>query len=251
MKYYMACFYTVFALVVMTGCEKRRQDLSVPDEIPVYGCRQASGPILIDGNLDEPAWQDVEVIDTFYPYDPEFTGPLSGTKVRLTWDPNHLYVAIECVDDDIWSFSDEPDSELWLGDVVEIFLKPSASKLSYCEFVIAPNGTLFDARFPSRGAGGYRRFSNWSSNAEVATEIDGSDGDWRDTDTGYTVEMAIPFSAFKEVFGVPLPGDVWTFGVFRYDYSKSYEKQLLMMSIPDAPEYGFHYYEKYHHLEFR
>lgn len=122
---------------------------------------------------------------------------------------------------------------------------------AYCEFVIAPGGALYDARYPSRGAGGYHRFKDWSSKAKVATTVNGTDDDWKDTDTSYVVEMAIPFSAFSDIAKQPVASDTWTVGVFRYDYTKSYEDTLLTMSIPESKKSGYHYYKGYTPLIFQ
>ncbi len=237
---------------LMVGCGMPRteevEDAPKPAEVR---CVFTTQEIQVDGVLDEEAWAGADPVSLPFLYKPLKDGRISATSVRLLWDLDTLYVGFVCDDDDIWSYSDEPDDELWLGDVVEVFLKPSRSKLSYCEFVVAPNGTLFDARYPSRGAGGYRRFRNWSSNARVATKIRGSDGEWRDTDIGYTVELAIPISAFSEIAEAPSSGTSWTFGIFRYDYSKNLEKKLLLMSGPNPGKEGFHSYEEYRQLDFR
>lgn len=238
-------------LVVVTGCATSNIDVVAPLTGAAYNCQQSSGKIVIDGKLNEPAWQQAERIETFYPFRPKEAEYLSPTTGRLTWDKENLYIAIECKDDDIWSYSDKHDDELWRGDVAEIFIKPSTSMPAYCEFVIAPNGTLYDARYPARGAGGFHRFKDWSSKAKIATTINGSDGDWKDTDTGYIVEISIPFSAFSDIAKTPTAGDSWTFGVFRYDFSKSFEDTLLMMSIPESMKYGYHYYEGYSPLIFK
>jgi len=247
MKKNISSICVMFGLVIMMGCTTLQKDTMTKD----YICLQATAPIKIDGKLDEVAWQQASVIDNFYPYSPKDAKDLSETKARIAWDKNYLYVAIECDDDDIWSYSDRHDDDLWRGDVAEFFVKPNTSMPAYCEFVIAPSGALYDARYPSRGAGGYYRFKDWSSKAKVATTINGTDDDWKDTDTGYVVEMAIPFSAFSDIAKQPVAGDTWTFGVFRYDYTKSYEDTLLMMSIPESQKSGYHYYEGYTPLIFQ
>lgn len=238
------------ALIAVVGFSAGCQRPNVLMSQSVYTCYFASGPMTIDGKLDEPAWQKAERITAFHVLQPSNAKKLSPTTVRLLWDDQHVYIAYECVDDDIWSYSKVADDELWNGDVGECFIKPAAKENSYYEFVIAPNGTLFDARYPSRGAGGYRRFKSWSSGATVATRIDGTDGDPRDADRGYTIEMAIPLSAIADG-PKPADGATWTFAVFRYDYTKSYEDPLLLMSIPESPHHGFHYYEGYQTMVFR
>jgi len=81
------------------------------------------------------------------------------------------------------------------------------------------------------------------------TRGDATDGDGRDTDRGYTIEMAIPFSALSDG-SRPAHGVRWTFGVFRYDYTWSYENPLLLRPIPESPGHGFYCYEAYQPLVF-
>jgi hypothetical protein len=213
-----------------------------------YICRPAGAAIAVDGLLDEPAWQHAETLAVRYVFKPkEYTVPPPDTTVRLLWDRDYLYVGFTCVDDDIWSFSSQADDSLWFGDVVELFIKPSRVTKNYYEFNIAPNGTLYDASYPSRGAGSFSRFKTWSSGARVATAVNGSDGNFEDYDQGYTVEVAIPWPAFLE--GAPGAGGFWTFGAFRYDYSKSFDDPVLLMSIP-GPLSRFHDYEEYQDIEF-
>lgn len=213
-----------------------------------YACRTACAPVTIDGVLDEAAWLLADRLPIEYVLQPQeyLTAPPRGS-VRILWDAQFLYVGFECSDDDVWSFSSKDDEMLCTGDVVELFLKPSREANVYYEFNIAPNGALFDARYPSRGAGGVERGKAWSSGAQIATRVDGTDGDDQDFDKGYCVEMKIPWASFRE--GAPAPDAIWTFGAFRFDYSKSFESPFLLKSI-SAPMKRFHDYEFYQDIQF-
>jgi len=230
----------------VTGCQTQQARVRGPD----YTCHLATSAIKIDGKLVDPAWREAEAITQFHALQPKGMKELSPTVFRMLWDKQYLYVAFVCTDDDIWSCSDKADDELWNGDVGELFIKPSVTERAYYEFVTAPNGAQYDGRYTSRGSGGFNRFKGWSSGTKIATHIDGTDGDGRDADKGYTIEMAIPLKAFTGATP-PADGVTWTFGAFRYDYSKSFEDPLLMMSIPEAPDHGFHYYEGYGRLIFK
>lgn len=234
------------SLVTMAGCQAQRASMAPPG----YTCHFADTPVKIDGRLDDAAWQKAAKITKFWVLQPESPTRISPTAVRLLWDRQNLYVAFECTDDDIWSYSNKHDDELWNGDVGELFIKPSRGKRAYYEFVTAPNGAQYDGRYTSRGAGGFNRFKGWSSGAKIASKIDGTDGDGSDDDRGYVIEMAIPLEA---IIDEPKPADgvTWTFGAFRYDYTKSYEAPLLLMSIPESLHDGFHYYEGYNTLTFK
>jgi hypothetical protein len=232
---------------LMAGCASRPPVVQEVAPGP-YVCRPAGTAIVVDGRLDESAWQHAETLAIRYVFKPEkYTVPPPETTVRLLWDRDYLYVGFTCIDDDIWSFSSRADDTLWSGDVAELFLKPSREAKNYYEFIVAPNGALYDTRYPSRGAGGSNRFKSWSSGARIATGVKGTDGNCEDSDQGYCVEMAIPWAAFSE--GRPAENSIWTFGAFRYDYSKSLEDPFLLTSMP-GPLTWFHNYEKYQDIRF-
>jgi hypothetical protein len=215
-----------------------------------YVARFTTEPIKIDGLINEPAWDRAAKITDFKLFSPVNVEKLPQTTAKLLWDKDYLYVAFECEDDDIWSFSDKNDDPLYSGDVVELFVKPSRNSLQYYEFVVAPNGAIYDARYPSRGAGLSHRFGKWNSEAKIATKINGTNDNHHDSDQGYAVEMAIPLTAFESREN-PENGTEWTFGVFRYDFSKSFEDCLMLMSLPEAASnHGFHHYEAYQPLQF-
>lgn len=241
----------VLGLMWIAGCQAggangKRLAVDVNQD---YQAPRTANPINIDGRLDEAAWARAKPLDQFFVFRPEQPLSVPDTQVRLLWDKNYLYAGFQCADDDVWSYSDASDDDLWEGDVTSLFVKPSVDSLTYYEFVIAPNGAMFDARYPSRGAGLADRFKRWTAGAKVATSIDGTDDEFADTDNGYSVEVAIPLSVFEDA---PQPGRgvVWRFAACRFDYSKSYENALELMSIPSAGEWGFHSYENYHSLVF-
>jgi hypothetical protein len=219
-------------------------------EAATYALPKFDGAIKVDGNLDDEAWQWATTVEDFYVYRPKDATDPGNTKVRMIWSEKHLYIAFECEDDDIWSYSEQNDETLWYGDVVEVFLKPSPASNVYYEFVVAPNGALYDSFYSSRGSPRGYRFKKWSSYTRVATSVDGTGNIWTDDDRGYVVEMAIPIDRLEIDIGTPKDGDVWSVAFCRYDYSKSFEEPLLTMSFPEAPRHGFHCYEGYNTMTF-
>ncbi len=231
------------------GCQIEQPN-EIKENLPVYRVRKTPTPVVIDGRLDETAWQGANTITQFYLFRPVAVPHLPATRARLLWDSQYLYVGFECDDDDIWSYSDVNDDPLYQGDVVELFIKPRRDSLAYYEFVVAPNGAIYDAHYPSRGAGLSNRFGKWNAGARIASALDGTDDNCHDDDQGYTVEIAIPLTAFSNL-EQPSSSAEWTFGVFRYDFSKSYVDPLMLMSFPQASaRHGFHDYEQYTPLRF-
>ena len=121
-------------------------------------CRWATGPIQLDGKLDEPAWENAQVIKDFAVFW-ENRAPKTATRARLLWDDQYLYFAAEMEDTDLYADVKEHNGMCWYNDVFEMFFKPSAQELAYYEFQVNAANTQLEMFLPSRGAGGYGRFT--------------------------------------------------------------------------------------------
>lgn len=234
--------------------------LGAADFVPaVYEARQAAAAPTIDGVLDDAAWQAAEVIEPFFAYQSGGAPPAANSSLRLLWDDEFLYVAMHAEDVDIRSSCALArqcgrDASLFNGDVLELFIRPSADRTRYYEFQWSPLGEEFDARFDTRfGAPG----TSWESGIESAVSVEGTVDDRASADTGWSVEAKIPFAALGA--GLVDAGTEWTFTGSRYDYfnPRTRSGPALMMSTrgdPDAPNggvtNGFHTYEIYDRLVF-
>jgi hypothetical protein len=70
-----------------------------PDSLPTARAMRATGPIRLDGRLDEAAWRDAPVYDSFWQIDPEEGRPASQrTEVRVIYDDDLLYVGVRLHD---------------------------------------------------------------------------------------------------------------------------------------------------------
>lgn len=140
------------------------------------------GKIVIDGKLDDDAWQNCPVASTCKLRELQ-TGrqPIFGTSVKSVWIGNNLYFAIRCDEHpgeklNIGS-TKKDDSALWYGDAIEVLLE--AESHSYYQIAVSPSGAVADLdRSAARNA-----WFSWNSQAEVATHI---------ADDHWTVEMRIP-----------------------------------------------------------
>jgi len=248
-------FYLLFILTLcLAGCSSTQtaNDDGGPVKQTIYSCAYLNTTLNIDGKLDEAAWRRASVVDQFYLVRPGKGPAPKRTTARLLWDSQNLYVAFKALDEDVWSFSTKRDDRLWRGDVVEMFIKPSRTANPYYEFVISPNGNLYDAHHRSRGGGIPSRFSGWNATVEIATAVDGTADHWEDRDKSWNVELRIPWSTFNPTGGGPAAGDTWTFLVSRYDYSVTLEREVLTMSAPpnESGYPGFHGYEAYQSIRF-
>jgi 2',3'-cyclic-nucleotide 2'-phosphodiesterase (5'-nucleotidase family) len=213
-------------------------------------CERASGPIVIDGKGDDAAWAKIAPITDFRLWK-TFGKPTEGTTFRICYDDTNIYALFECADLDVFALYDTRDANLWESDVVELFLQPSDDRPIYYEFEVAPNNAVFDARMVNTGSGGFRRWAAWNCDIRTATQIQGTLNHWEDRDTGYTVEIAIPISAFKEVVGdAPLKGQGWRFAAVRADLSATLENEERS-STANVPDGDIHRKDGYSALIFR
>src|SRR5437867_1688147 len=61
-----------------------------------YVCYRASGPIAIDGKLDDPAWKDAPWTDDFVDIEGDAKPkPRFRTRAKMLWDDQYLYIAAE------------------------------------------------------------------------------------------------------------------------------------------------------------
>jgi carbonic anhydrase/acetyltransferase-like protein (isoleucine patch superfamily)/bifunctional DNA-binding transcriptional regulator/antitoxin component of YhaV-PrlF toxin-antitoxin module len=185
--------------------------------LPTYRCRRASGPIHVDGSLDELSWSRAEAIPLLLAGDGE--APRLATEVRLCWDDRCLYAAFSCKDTDIWGTYFQRDEPLYDEEVVELFLSPTGDLRHYFEFEVSPRNTLFDAKVFSPE--GDRRSMlvdvEWNApGIQTAVRVAGTLDNRDDVDLGWIAEIAIPFADLG-LAGPPSPGDRWRANFHRIE----------------------------------
>jgi hypothetical protein len=95
----------------------------------------------------------------------------------------------------------ERDGDAYNNDCAEIFLLPSLETRRYWEILVAPSGSLFDALHEKKpdawGAepGGDRKTMNGLLTGQ---QMQGTNETPGDTDTGYTIEVAVPWDELPD-----------------------------------------------------
>lgn len=148
----------------------------------------------IDGNLNDPAWQNATWLTPFVPLQfRRSKQKLAETQAAVTFNQQVLYVAFQCTEpqiDNIKSVGKGRDAKgTWVGDEVELFISTGQSAKPYWHFIINPHGAVWDA-LVSKGK------ANLSKNAIQAVASAIGDHKW-------TVELTIPWSA---IGGAPAAG---------------------------------------------
>lgn len=191
------------------------------DEKPFHAViPKIDSPITIDATFDEPAWKLATPENVFYDIETGKPVLTDITSVRMLYDDTYLYMAWECLDEDILATYTEKDAHLWDEEVLEFFVAPHEDISRYFELQWNPLATTFDAIINNTLDDEMRsiRFSgdhDWTAEGmKHAVHVDGTVQQSDDTDRGWRVEVAIPFAALES--SVPESGDTWRANLYRY-----------------------------------
>ncbi len=219
------------------------------DDLPTTTVARATGPITIDGKLDEATWKQAEILTT---EDTLGQGQAIrfGTKLRLLYDDDNLYVAFENVDHDVTERYRQRDDPIFEHETVELFLMPNVTAPAlgpYVELQSSPGGVIFDASFEGRRIG---MNTKYDAGQTIATTIDGTLNDPA-PDRGWTVEWKVPFTNIRGVKAAPKPGDEWRMNAFRIEKYRKDGKVLGEYSAWSPPRIGdFHNVVRFGRMKF-
>jgi hypothetical protein len=184
--------------------------------IPRYEVKRAASPVTIDGKLDDAAWGKASPPITLQFLWDSQTGAKQKTAARLVWDAQALYVGFDADDTDITARFLQRDDPTYRDDAVEIFINPDPNQETlYYGFEMNARGVLYDyLNYNSRTL--FKRFD--ATGVTIATALRGTLNDSKDVDSGWSLEVAIPWSNFEELSRRPPgPGTVWKANVNRWD----------------------------------
>ena len=185
------------------------------EKLPRYEIRRASGPIVIDGKLDEAAWQRAAPVGDFH-FNWWTSGEKEQTVAKLLWDDSHLYVSYYCYDKHIAGEVTERHGPVSRDDAVEIFVSPNPEKpRNYYGFEMNVIGTMLNFL----RADWYKGPFHWEpSGVRFRTSYHGLPVK-RDAaeDTHWVLELAIPWENFARdaAHTPPQSGDVWRLNLNR------------------------------------
>jgi hypothetical protein len=188
---------------------------AVTAERPVYEVLRASPPPVVDGRLDDPAWERAPPVGPFL-QNADAAPSALVTEARLLYDDEYLYVAFRLDDENVWATMRNRDDHLWHEEVVEVFIQPDPAHPAYVEFEVNPLGTmidifLLDRRKPLPYASWNSARLRWA--VQVNGTVDGEPGD-----AGWTCEIAIPHEDLAMAPHVPpRPGDRWRLNLYRVE----------------------------------
>ncbi|HEX5758675.1 MAG TPA: DUF5916 domain-containing protein [Thermoanaerobaculia bacterium] len=191
-----------------------------------FGVARATSDIIIDGRLDEPAWEQASPIPVGFEWYPgENTPAPVETDCLVTYDEANLYVAFRAHDPEpgavraFYADRDTPNSD----DTVGFFIDAFDDRRRAFYFQVNPLGIQTDAVVAD-----FRPVTEVGPKVEKLQRLDYSwDALWdsagRITESGYVVELAIPFKQLR--FPRTREPQTWGFLASR-EYSRDVFHQL-------------------------
>ena len=178
---------------------------------------------IIDGSIEEDEWQEAAAIQVNIEVDPGDNIEAEVTAQALIMeDGQTIYVAVRAQDPDpsqIRGFYEDRDSG-WDGDYMGIILDTFNDERRAFEFLVNPFGVQMDAIYDDVNQ---REDESWNAIWDSVGQI---------TESGYTVELAIPLKQLR--FSETQSVQVWGIDFYRHyprDRSTSIHSQRIDWNI--------------------
>jgi len=145
-----------------------------------------------------------------------------STKAKALYSDSGIYFLFNCEDRKLSSSLTEDFSDLYTGDVVEVFLWPDRKQNVYFEFEVSPLGF----QLPLLITNNKGTFSGWCPRhfekdrlTRVKTSVTGGPKKKMAKISGWTAEFYIPFKLLTGLGNVPPSrGTIWRANICRIDY---------------------------------
>jgi hypothetical protein len=203
--------------------QRRFPEPKIPFAPPHYLCYRAPAPLVVDGKLDEPAWQKTawtgDFVDIEGPLKPK---PRFRTRAKMLWDKEYLYFGAELDEPDIWATLTERDSIIFYDNDFEVFIDPLGDTHLYYELEMNALGTEWDLLLVRPYRDGGPAVHSWDiQGLKSKISIDGTINQSGDRDKGWSVEIGMPWDVLKECVPEKKPpgaGDKWRINFSRVEY---------------------------------
>ena len=211
-----------------------------------YICYRSSGSIKIDGKLDEKIWSKAPWTNNFVDIRGEkYPEPRFDTRAKMLWDDEYFYIGAKIDEPDIWATLTNRDAVIYHDNDFEVFIDPNGDTHNYSELEMNALNTVWDLLILKPYRDGNTAINGWDIHGlKTAVYADGSINDPLHKDNYWSVEIAIPWNALKEIAGTktpPLSGDQWKVNFSRVEWKTDikngkYERQIGPVTGKILPE---------------
>ncbi|MCE2824920.1 MAG: carbohydrate-binding family 9-like protein [Sediminibacterium sp.] len=206
-----------------------------------YTARMAKRPIKVDGKLNEHDWKQAVLISNFEDIEGAAKPkPTFSTEVKMMWDSQYLYIGAVLEEPHLWGTLKKHDDIIYRDHDFEVFIDPMGDGEQYFEIEINVLGTIMDLFMNKPYKKGGTFDMGWNT-AGIQSKIiaNGTINDNTDIDSGWTLEMAIPFTAISKAQRAATPSfnKPWRINFSRVQWTLepdgiSYRKKLNQNNKP-------------------
>ena len=184
-----------------------------------------NSPVVVDGILDEPFWETLDVADDFWQYFPSDSVKANlDTEIKIAYDNDYLYVGVkaESAGSNYVISSLQRDFRGTQNDNVTLMFDTFKDGNIAYAFGVTPYGVKREVLISDGGA--QRSGFNMAWDAKWVAEAT------RYQDH-YIVEMAIPFYSLKFIEG----DDQWRFRSYRFDIQSNEQSSWVRVPQNQLP----------------
>ncbi len=216
---------SLLACMVIAGCGPTAvlQTFHDPPRPRGYVAYKTPVPIVIDGDLNDPAWQSAAWTEDFLDIEGDMKPrPRFRTRAKMTWDDDALYIGAEIQEPDVWATLTKRDTVIFYDNDFEVFIDPNSDNQEYYEFEMNALNTVWDLFLPKAYRDSGSAHNEWDiAGLRTAVRVHGTINNPADADTGWTVEIAMPWKALAQYAHRPAPpesGDQWRINFSRVEW---------------------------------
>lgn len=224
----MAC---LLLLLVAAGCaaEGESAEERAPSRAPLpfnprtYVSYRTADPLQIDGTLNEAAWHEAAWTTPFVDIvGPSKPAPRFRTRAKMLWNDTYFYVAVTLEEPDVWATLTQRDTVIFYDNDFEVFIDPDGDTHAYYELEINALETIWDLMLLTPYRDGGPAIDGWDIRGlKAGVQINGTLNRPGDTDSSWTVELALPWSMLEEAAshdGPPRDGEQWRVNFSRVQW---------------------------------
>jgi hypothetical protein len=190
-----------------------------------YVCYRATGPVTLDGKLDDEPWKAAPWTEDFVDIEGDRRlKPRFRTRVKMLWDDGHLYIGAELEEPHVQATLTKRDSYIFHEDNdFEVFLNPDGNNHNYAELEMNALNTVWDLRLKKPYRDGGEAEDAWDiPGLKTAVHVNGTINNPGDIDKAWTVEIAVPWEIVRALNGkpssAPRDGDQWRINFSRVEW---------------------------------
>jgi len=217
MKYQI--FQRILIIIVLSGCSISFNILIA--SVPGSGIETVKKcpDFRVTGDGSSEQWNKANWITLEQRSNPEFP---YQTRVKVLYSETGLYCLFDCQDNKLTNTMKADNLNLWLEDVVEVFLWTDETFPVYFEYEISPLNYELPIMVPNY-KGNFFGWLPWHYEGEKKiqheTSVTGGKKKSGKTVTGWKTEFFIPYKLLVPLNNVPpVSGTKWRANFYRIDY---------------------------------